>query len=221
MVSSFREITDHTVVEELFEQIGKSLSMPIKVLVIGGAAMMEYGLKDSTKDIDVVCESDRDRQEILRCARHLGYELTEPERRHERLAVYRIAKKGGQTLDVFESRISLDFGLSSTMWKRSRKQRIFGKADIRYASHEDIFIMKLIANRPGDIQDCANLFSTGLDFDAIFEEVQSQYSKPGERNQKKWISHLEEGIARLADNDMIVPEKISDEISNLAFDYNE
>jgi len=95
-------------------------------------------------------------------------ELVWPEERHARLGLNRIAIKGVHTLDVFAGKISYDFGLSDAMWERARNQRAFGKADLRYASPEDIFIMKLIANRPGDAPDCIALVSAGLDFDAIY-----------------------------------------------------
>ena len=121
----------------------------------------------TTKDIDIVCRLEEDKAEILRCAGDLGYELVWPRVRHARLGLNRIAVKGGHTLDVFPGKISYDFGLSDAMWERARKQKAIGRADIRYASPEDIFIMKLIVNRPGDVPDCAALVSVGLDFDAV------------------------------------------------------
>ncbi|MGF3495094.1 MAG: hypothetical protein ACQXXK_04240 [Methanothrix sp.] len=48
------------------------------------------------------------------------------------------------------------------MWRRATLRKVFGKADVRYASPEDIFIMKLIAGREGDIEDCAFLVSAGI-----------------------------------------------------------
>jgi len=39
------------------------------------------------------------------------------------------------------------------MWQRAVGSRTFGSLVIRDASIEDIFIMKLIANRPGDAPD--------------------------------------------------------------------
>jgi len=42
-------------VEEILKGLGEQLSEPVAFLVIGGAAMLEYGLKDVTKDIDLVC----------------------------------------------------------------------------------------------------------------------------------------------------------------------
>ncbi|MGF3495095.1 MAG: hypothetical protein ACQXXK_04245 [Methanothrix sp.] len=70
-------------------------------MVIGGAALLEYGMKDSTKDIDIVCRTERDRDELLRAARELGFELASPEKRHARLGLNRIAMRGGHVLDVF------------------------------------------------------------------------------------------------------------------------
>ena len=87
---------------------------------------MEYGLKDSTKDIDIVCRSEEDKTEILRCAGDLGYELVWPRDRHSRLGLNRIAVKGGRTLDVFSVKISYDFGLSDAMWERARRKKAIG-----------------------------------------------------------------------------------------------
>jgi hypothetical protein len=220
MKSNSDRISRQEEVSELFEQLGKKLSKAIPLLVIGGAAMMEYGLKDSTKDIDIVCRNEKDKEEILRCSQEMGYDLVWPEKRHARLGLNRIAIKGGHALDVFAGKISYDFQLSETMWERARKLRDFGNADLRYASPEDIFIMKLIANRPGDAPDCAALVSVGLDFDAIYEEIKSQYNKDsGQSKQKIWITYIEEGIARLEDQGLTTP--IGDKISLLAFEYNE
>ncbi len=220
MISSSDRISCREDVEELFEQLGKSLARPVPLLVIGGAAMMEYGLKDSTKDIDIVCNSEDDKEEVLRCASILGYELVWPRDRHARLGLNRIAIKGGHTLDIFPAKISYSFGLSDAMWERARKHKATGMADIRYASPEDIFIMKLIANRPGDAPDCAALVSVGLDFDAVYKEIESQYHNASEQeNQNLWIIYIEEGIARLLDFGMTVP--IADKISLLVYEHGE
>jgi hypothetical protein len=105
------------------------------------------------------------------------------------------------------------------MWQRATRIRSFGSLVIRDASMEDIFIMKLIANRPGDAPDCFNLVIAGLDFDAVYREIEAQYRKTGEAREKIWINYIEEGIARLQDNDLTIP--IGDKISLLAFEYHE
>jgi hypothetical protein len=40
--------------------------------------------------------------------------------------------------------------------------------------------------------------SAGLDFNAIYEEIKSQYRKDPEQNKLRiWIAYVEEGISRL------------------------
>ena len=219
MISSFDRISRREEINELFEQLGQVLEQKVEALLIGGAVMLELGLKDATKDIDVVCRSEVDKERLLAAAKVLGFEIVGPEKRHDRLGVNRLAVKGGCNLDVFAERVSYDFDLSKAMWQRATKIRAFGSLVIRDASLEDIFIMKLIANRPGDAPDCSNLVIAGLDFDAVYREIEAQYRKAGEAKQKIWITYIEEGIARLGDNDLTIP--IGDKISLLASEYHE
>ena len=88
-------------VDELFEGIGGALDRDVRVLVIGGAALLEYGLKDSTKDIDVVCENEVEMESLLDAAQALRCELKGPEERHRRLNLRRVAIKGSHVLDIF------------------------------------------------------------------------------------------------------------------------
>jgi hypothetical protein len=173
--------------------------------------------KYSTKDIDVVCESEGDKEALLRSSKELGFELVGPEKRHSRLGINRLAVKGKRNLDIFAGKISYDFGLNEAMWLRAARSRAFGNLEVRHASLEDIFIMKLIANRSGDVDDCAALVSAGLDFDAVYKEIESQFHKAGEDEQKIWITYIEVGIGRQEEFDMIIP--IGDKISAFADEY--
>ena len=220
MALSYDRITRREEVDELFEQLGQVLDRRIQVMLIGGAVLLELGLKDSTKDIDVVCRNEFDKDTLLLSARRLGFELVGPEKRHARLGVKRLAVKGMRNLDVFAGRISYDFELSVPMWQRSIVTRTFGDLIVRNASREDILVMKLIANREGDADDCAALMGGGLDFYAVYEEIERQYRKSGELEQKIWITYIEEGIGRQEEEfSMKVP--IADRISQLANEYRE
>ncbi len=165
--------------------------------------------------------TDEDKDEILRCTQQLGYHLTGPKERHARLGLNRIAIKGGRTLDIFAGKISYDFGLSNAMWNRAQVRKAFDKVEVRYASLEDIFIMKLIANREGDAPDCAMLVPAGLDFDVIYNEIEAQYLKaPTGGDQKIWITYIEEGIGRLEEEyGTTIP--VADKVSKLADGYRE
>jgi hypothetical protein len=94
MASSYDRITRREEVNELFLELGQVLSRKVEALLIGGAMMLVQGLKDSTKDIDVVCRSEADKEALLISAKSLGFKLVGPEKRHARLGINRLAVKG-------------------------------------------------------------------------------------------------------------------------------
>lgn len=94
------QISSREDVEEILRGLEERLAEPVQVLIIGGAAMLELGLKDVTKDIDLVCRDAAGKARLLEAARSLGFELFGPEMRHARLGLDRIAIKGGHTLDI-------------------------------------------------------------------------------------------------------------------------
>jgi hypothetical protein len=219
--SKYNMISNREEVDKLFQSFGDYLDQRIQIVVIGGAALLEYGLKDITKDIDLVCRCEDDKTTLLECAKRLGFELAMPEKRHARLGLNRIAIKGRHTLDIFAKKISSDFGLTESMWSRASQYKALGNIELKYASKEDIFILKMIANREGDIGDCANLVAAGLDYDTIYAEIELQYdtvdaeSGMPEVNQKIWITYIDEAVGKLEDiHGMSIP--IADKISSLA-----
>lgn len=214
------QISSREDVEEILRGLGERLAEPVQVLIIGGAAMLELGLKDVTKDIDLVCRDAAGKARLLEAARSLGFEMFGPEKRHARLGLDRIAIKGGHTLDIFAGRISYDFKLSEAMWQRGKRTQSLGNAEMRYAAVEDIFILKLIANRPKDIEDCLSLTSAKMDYEAIYAEIEAQYARAGTVEEKIWITYLEEGIGKL-EEDYRLQLPIADRISELADGYRE
>jgi hypothetical protein len=72
------------------EALGELLSEPVQVLIIGGAAMLQYGLKDVTKDNGSgLAKMLRAKQESLKPPEALGFSVIGPEKRHSRLDMYR------------------------------------------------------------------------------------------------------------------------------------
>lgn len=47
------------------EKVGNALIVPINLYLIGGAAMIKYGLKAATKDIDVLFSTQREAVELV------------------------------------------------------------------------------------------------------------------------------------------------------------
>ncbi len=65
MKSSSDQISSKEEVEEILSSLGDLLDEPVAFLVIGGAAMLEYGLKDVNKDIDLVCKDQEGKERLL------------------------------------------------------------------------------------------------------------------------------------------------------------
>lgn len=148
---------------------------PVDHLILSGKGSdAQYGLKDATKDIDLVCRDQEDKARLLEAAGSLGFQIAGPEKRRPRLGLDRVAVRGGHTFDIFCDRISYDFGLTEAMWSRGRSARILGKVETRYAALADIFIMTLIANRPGDLGTAQLLPLQGLDSLIYENEVTNQ-----------------------------------------------
>lgn len=225
-------LSNSTEISEIFECVGRMLDRDVQALIIGGAALMEYGIKDATKDIDIVCWDRGDNEKLVNTAtQKCGFKLVGPEKRHENLNLERISIKGKHSLDIFTRNISGGFRLSRDMWSRANKRISFGKLEFGYASLEDIFIMKAIAKRPGDLEDCKNLITSGLNFDTIYSEIESQYIRVKKElddgniddndyiNENLWISHLYEAVEKIeTDDGVTIP--ISKKVHSLANDYN-
>jgi hypothetical protein len=78
--------------------------------------------------------------------------------------------------------------------------------------------MKILAHRSGDLEDCAKLVVTGLDFNVIYNEIKSQYDHEVELSLKVWVTDLDEGIGDL-ENEFGISVPIADMISALSDDY--
>lgn len=82
------------------------------------------------------------------------------------------------------------------MQKRSEQLLTERHLRIRLASLEDIFLFKSVAERPDDIDDMATLIQTGLDFEAIEDEIAKQIQLlQGER----FTTIISESLGRLDD----------------------
>lgn len=63
---------------ELFRIISQNISKDIECWAFGGNAMMFYGYKDETKDIDLLFDKEEDRSEFVKAIEKLGFSETSP-----------------------------------------------------------------------------------------------------------------------------------------------
>lgn len=144
----------------LFREISDELKESRTIYLFGGENMRIKSLKDSTKDCDIIVENKDDFERLAQILNKMKYgrilktTYSDEDRRIKPDDIFEHDKKS--RIDLFTSTIMQDLSLSSTM-----KERVdiidYGKLKVGLLRNEDVFLLKAIANREGDIQDMAAL----------------------------------------------------------------
>ncbi len=173
----------------LFKLISNYLKKDIVCWAFGGTAMMFYGYKDSTKDIDLVFDSAEDRNVFIEAIEELGYtkralfDVYNGEKsRHKNAPV--MYSRGDERFDLFLKNIF------QTVLSLGMKKRFFARHDftekkslVIYAvSKEDIILLKAVTEREKDFEDILKICATdkNISWGVITDEAVSQYEKGNE-----------------------------------------
>jgi predicted transcriptional regulator len=158
----------------VLRMLGEKLDAPTTVYLFGGANLLLRGLKSATKDLDIVAEDSTSFFKLKDTLLKLGFRmLTE----HEMTSTDRKLSPSGilvspelPRFDIFTRNICNAFSLTEEMKKRSEPQS-FGKLELRLLSLEDVFLLKSITEREGDIEDMTVIVrhGGGLDWNVILE----------------------------------------------------
>jgi len=178
-------LADKELLESILSFIGKRLRHEVNGLLIGGNAMMYYGLKEQTKDCDVVLFNRIDIAGITRII--LSHPLYRKAKIFKELP-YRIKpellKKGEPTVignsdlprfDLFYKYVfSIDV---KSIFKNTKRSIRFELFKLKIANPEDLIFLKSVTGRPVDIEDIVRLVSS-LDIDwNIFLQSIKDYHK--------------------------------------------
>ncbi len=172
----------------LFREISDELKESKTIYLFGGENMRIKSLKDSTKDCDIVVENKDDFEHLAEILTKMEYErrletkYSDEDRRIKPDDIFEHDKKS--RIDLFTSTIMQDLSLSSTMKERA-DIRDYGKLKVGLLRNEDVFLLKAIANREGDIQDMAALVTGSpntphelqhgsFDWELVWEEILRQ-----------------------------------------------
>ncbi len=198
----------------LFIAIGKKLNRRINVYAVGGTAMMFLGLKEVTKDIDLVFENQKDREYFKETLKSLGYEYMDAaivyggkENKPEMLTL------GDERFDLFVKEV-VDFIFSENMQKRAKQIHQFGdNFMLKIADPQDIFLMKCATDRLKDLDDARSIVTgTKLNWDSIVDEAKNQ-KKLGKKHA---IFELGYFLEKLENKLKIpIPKKTKAELWNL------
>ena len=143
--------------QQLLEQIAISLdALRIPYMVIGGQAVLLYGEPRLTRDIDVALGVGLERlPDLLRLATERNWRVlaeNPTEFVQKTLVLPCLEPSSG-------IRVDLTFAVSS--YEREALERVrrapAGKAEVCFASVEDIIIHKVVAGRPRDLEDVRSI----------------------------------------------------------------
>lgn len=172
--------------QDLLLDLAKRLKKKVTAYAIGGTAMMFHGLKNITKDIDLVFTSEEERKEFKRAAIESGYNL------FDSINIYGIkpnqpimlsrGKEREERFDLFIKEI-LHFTFSEEMIKRATTTFEFDKKLIlKIADLHDIILMKCATDRLKDKDDVREIINkSNIDWGIIINEALNQIKLGKER----------------------------------------
>jgi len=169
--------------QKLLLNVARRLAKRITVYAVGGTAMLFFGFKNATLDIDLVFESEGDRAIFKEAIKSLGYlEM-------DAIKVYGIKRNTPQMFKLDDERFDLfvveviDFVFSDTMRERAEQIHQFGdNLILKIANPHDILLMKCATDRLKDKDDARKIIdSTKINWDILINEAKKQVELGKER----------------------------------------
>jgi hypothetical protein len=154
---------------KLLKFVGAELKSKTECLIIGGSAMMFYGLKNSTKDIDMVFFDDTERKKAVMILEKSGFY-----KRYFKDKDVFLLERNGMRLDIFLRKV-MKFDISPAMTERKKEVHEFGNLVAMIICPEDIILLKCATDREGDRLDAKNIIEKfDIDWDTVIEEIKWQ-----------------------------------------------
>ena len=156
---------------------------PITLYLIGGGAMAFYGLKDATKDIDIILTNLEQLSSLQNALSTLGYKkpaqalITKTYCKMQTNAI--MENTDGFRWDLFINKVCNALMLSEGIKQRAKPLYKGTNLTVLITSKEDIFLFKGITEREADLDDMRILAETGLDWRLINKECQTQSAAAG------------------------------------------
>lgn len=165
-------MTTHDDQLALFKLISSSITKDIQCYAFGGTAMMFYGYKEETKDVDLLFEEESSRTDFIRAIKKLGYEEASslniyiPEKLREK-HIPLMFKRGESRFDLFVKKIF------RTQISPKIKEDVYavhdfkekGNLRIKVLKKEHIVLLKGVTERQNDFDDIRTIVSQDKNFD--------------------------------------------------------
>jgi len=173
-----RRSFDRNYLQGEFDKLEAALRKSCTFYLIGGGAMSFYGVKDATKDIDIILSEQEALDPIKTALETLGYRepnplvITRPY--NEMQTSFILENNDGFRWDVFLIKVCGKLTLSAEMQNRATSLYHGKTLQIYVTSKEDLFFFKSVTNRDDDLDDTAKLAQSGLNWSIIHKECRLQ-----------------------------------------------
>jgi hypothetical protein len=197
--------------QSLLLNIARELEKQITVYAIGGTAMMFWGFKDATLDIDLVFENEADRKVFSNAAERIGYKEMDAVKVYgAKRNIPLMLKLDDERFDLFVSQV-VDFVFSKEMQKRAEQIHQFGDMLIlKIADPHDIILMKCATDRIKDMDDAIKIIDASrIDWGIIVNEAKNQIALGRETAAMELGAFFEKISPKLKQK---IPDRTMDEL---------
>lgn len=179
-----------------FGRIDARLEREFQIYMIGGGAMALADIKEATKDVDIVIKDGEDAKHFVKVLEDLGYQrMLVPGKEYVEMgASFILENTEGFRWDVFVAQVMGGFIFSKDMEDRAEGIEGYNKLKIGIASKSDVFLFKSITDREGDLEDMSSLVRSGIDSEALLQEIETQRKL---LDTEIWITHINEKLIKL------------------------
>ncbi|MDP3727925.1 MAG: hypothetical protein Q8R18_00580 [bacterium] len=198
--------------DALFQLIARNLKKDVQCYAFGGNAMMYYGYKAATKDIDILFENIQDKKIFVDAITSLNYQKMSlktiyPERLEKDPKKPEMYTRGDERFDLFVGNVF------RTVFSNGMKERVWGRYDFKSEKYtltvyvlgkEDILFLKGITHRDKDFEDIKIIVEKEkkLNWEAIIDEAIYQHTQGND-----WaVLDLEETLENLKKNTFLKKE---------------
>jgi predicted nucleotidyltransferase len=159
---------------ELFMLIANLLSEDIECIAFGGTAMMYLQLKNTTKDIDLLFATEKERNIFEKTLRNIGYKqknqilqkVYTEQKASNTFAPHMYVRGDAERFDLFVSKIFQTELTHSIQLRAKQLQDFNGNKLLRLKiiSPEDLVLLKSVTSRERDIEDIVTIVQQQKDF---------------------------------------------------------
>ena len=170
---------------DVLQRVSASLEVPVEAYLIGGLAMMQRGLKATTKDVDIVFIDGGDELAFESALGSLGFERAQDvSGQYEALGTTTILEQpDGMRFDIFVEVVCRRLRLTEGMGGRAEGLPLDGNLRLMALAPEDLFLFKSVTERDDDLADMALLSGLALDWQMMSDEL------IGDRLNRRYLPH--------------------------------